>query len=51
MDNYFKPDELEKAMKHAHEIRSIAVHDSLRVGHRRLSELFHLYNPQKRFRR
>lgn len=51
MDNYFKPGELEKAVKYAHEIRSIAVHNSLRAGCRRLSELFHLYNPQKRFRR
>ncbi len=51
MHKYIEPHELEKAVRRAHKIRSIAVHASLFAGRRRLSELFHLYNPQKRFRR
>ncbi len=51
MNNYISPNEMQEALKRAHIIRSQAVHDGLSSGRRRLTELFRLYNPQKRFRR
>ena len=43
--------EINVAIDRAHQIRSEMVFDTLKRGSRHLSELFSLYNPQKRFRR
>ncbi len=51
MNSYIDPSDMQQALQRAHKIRSDAVHESLRMGRRRISELFHSYNPQKRFRR
>lgn len=51
MNSYISPNEMQEALNRAHKIRSLAVHESLSAGRRRLTELFRSYNPQKRFRR
>jgi hypothetical protein len=51
MSSKTDPKKIDAALKHAHQIRSEMVFDTMKRGSRHLSELFTLYNPQKRFRR